>query len=152
MQKESNDSTLGVCIVPKESHGCTGLHSRAISSKTNHHLFSLQNSRLILMRVMGEHLVKVMGLMRVMCGTRVTLLSFGTREYVEKCHILQKKSLHYTHSDAVFSTTIYIPPKNLDCPIIHHVKQRQITITLVRLFGHIRGEMSKHVSVDFGQK
>ena len=46
--------------------------------KKNRHLFSLQNSRLILMRVMGEHLVKVMGLMRVMCGTRVTLLSFGT--------------------------------------------------------------------------
>ena len=24
-QKESNDSTLGLCIVPKESHGCPGL-------------------------------------------------------------------------------------------------------------------------------
>ena len=82
VQKESNDSTLGLCIVPKESHGCTGLHSRAISSKTNHHLFSLQKCRLILIRVMGDHLVKVLILIRVMCGTRVTLLSFGTREYI----------------------------------------------------------------------
>ena len=84
VRKESNDSTLGLCIVPKESHGCTGLHSRAISSKTNHHLFSLQKCRLILIRVMGDHLVKVLILIRVMCGTRVTLLSFGTREYMEK--------------------------------------------------------------------
>ena len=82
VRKESNDSTLGLCIVPKESNGCTGLHSRAISSKTNHHLFSLQKCRLILIRVMGDHLVKVLILIRVTCGTRVTLLSFGTREYL----------------------------------------------------------------------
>ena len=31
---------------------------------------------------MGEHLVKVLSLMRVMCGTRVTFFSFGTREYI----------------------------------------------------------------------
>ena len=36
---------------------------------------------MILIRVMGEHLVKVLIIMRVMCGTRVTLLSFGIREY-----------------------------------------------------------------------
>ena len=30
---------------------------------------------------MGEHMVKVMGLIRAICGTRVTFLSFGTREY-----------------------------------------------------------------------
>ena len=56
----------------------------AIFSKTNHHLFSLQKCRLILIRVMGDHLVKVLILIRVMCGTRVTLLSFGTREYYMK--------------------------------------------------------------------
>ena len=80
-RKESNDSTLGLCIVPKESHGCPGLHSKAFSSKTNHNLFSLQNCWSILIRVMGKHLVKVLCLMRVKCGTRVTLLSVGTREY-----------------------------------------------------------------------
>ena len=33
-------------------------------------------------RVMAPFNDNVLGLMRVMCGTRVTLLSFGTREYV----------------------------------------------------------------------
>ena len=32
-------------------------------------------------RVMAPFNDNVLGLMRVMCGTRVTLLSFGTREY-----------------------------------------------------------------------
>ena len=31
---------------------------------------------------MGEHLVKVLGLIRAMCGTGITLLSIGTREYI----------------------------------------------------------------------
>ena len=35
-------------------------------------------------RVMAPSNDNVLGLMRVMCGTRVTLLSFGTREYVRK--------------------------------------------------------------------
>ena len=73
---------LGLCIVPKESHGCPGLHNKSSFSKTNNHLFSLQNCRLILIRVMVEYLVKVLILMRVMCGTRVMLLCFGTREYL----------------------------------------------------------------------
>ena len=34
-------------------------------------------------RVMAPSNDNVLGLMRVMCGTRVALLSFGTREYVE---------------------------------------------------------------------
>ena len=33
-------------------------------------------------RVMAPFNDNVLGLMRVMCGTRVTLLSFGTREYL----------------------------------------------------------------------
>ena len=36
---------------------------------------------LILIGVIVTHLVRVLFLMRVMCGTRVMLLSFGTREY-----------------------------------------------------------------------
>ena len=80
--KEGHDYTLDLCSMPKESHGCTGLHSRAIPSKTNHALLSFQNCRRILIRVIGEDEVKVLFLMRVMCGTRVTLLSFGTREYL----------------------------------------------------------------------
>ena len=32
-------------------------------------------------RVMTAFTNNVLGLMKVMCGTRVTLLSFGTREY-----------------------------------------------------------------------
>ena len=38
----------------------------AISSKTNHHLFSLQNCR----RAMGYNLVKVLIFKRVICGKR----------------------------------------------------------------------------------
>ena len=30
--KESGDSTLGLCNVPKESHGCTGLQTVSFSS------------------------------------------------------------------------------------------------------------------------
>ena len=46
---KSHGSTLGLCIEPKESHGFLGLHTvLAYISKTNHHLFSLQNCRLIL--------------------------------------------------------------------------------------------------------
>ena len=33
-------------------------------------------------RVMTAFTNNVLGLMKVMCGTRVTLLSFGTREYL----------------------------------------------------------------------
>ena len=83
MRKESNDFALGVCTVPNESHGYTDLDSGAISSITNHHLFYLQNCRWILSRVMRECLVKVLFLTRVICGTRVTLLSFGTRECID---------------------------------------------------------------------
>ena len=42
---------------------------------------------------MGEHLVKV-GLMRVMCKTRVTLLSLGTRELI----VLVVTPLQHYHS------------------------------------------------------
>ena len=35
-------------------------------------------------RVMAPFNDNVLGLMRVMCGTRVTLLSFGTREYADE--------------------------------------------------------------------
>ena len=42
---------------------------------------------------MGEHLVKV-GLMRVMCRTRVTLLSLGTRELI----VLVVTPLQHYHS------------------------------------------------------
>ena len=57
---------------------------------------------------MGEHLVKVLFLIRVMCGTRVTLPSFGTsREYliilthstiVRGClkRIMLQNCFHYT--------------------------------------------------------
>ena len=60
VRKEGNDSKIGLCIVPKESLGCPGLHSRAIFSKTKHDLFPLQNGILILIRVLGEHLVKAL--------------------------------------------------------------------------------------------
>ena len=69
--------------MPNEIHGLTGTHSKAISSITKHHLFFLQNYRLILIliRVMGGYLVTVLILMRVICRMRVMLFSFGTREY-----------------------------------------------------------------------
>ena len=41
-------------------------------------------------RVMAPFNDNVLGLMRVMCGTRVTLLSFGTKEYVYNDHPLGK--------------------------------------------------------------
>ena len=72
-------------------------------SKTNHHLFSLQKCRLVLIRVMGDHLVKVLGLMRVMCGTRVTLLSFGTREYMDNIQRSSILSYRYRKYDTFSS-------------------------------------------------
>ena len=41
-------------------------------------------------RVMTAFTNNVLGLMKVMCGTRVTLLSFGTREYTLKSSFLSK--------------------------------------------------------------
>ena len=40
VQIESNDSTLGLCIGLKESHGCAGLHSRPISRDKSSPIFS----------------------------------------------------------------------------------------------------------------
>ena len=43
-------------------------------------------------RVMAPFNDNVLGLMRVMCGTRVTLLSFGTREYILGRHTIHTSS------------------------------------------------------------
>ena len=40
-------------------------------------------------RVMAPFNDNVLGLMRVMCGTRVTLLSFGTKEYACYLFVIQ---------------------------------------------------------------
>ena len=75
------DFEISYTLVPKETHvrklvgTCPGLLNKSYYSKTNNHLFTLQNSRLILIKVMVELLVKVLILMRVMCG-------IGTREYL----------------------------------------------------------------------
>ena len=66
MRKESNGITLGLCVVPEESHDC-----RVMTKESHDCSFSL-----------APFNDDVLGLMRVMCRTRVTLLSFGTKEYV----------------------------------------------------------------------
>ena len=53
---------------------------------------------------MHEHLVKVLILMRAICGTRVTLLFFGTREYTEMHFLLTRKSVYlsnFSHLDVI---------------------------------------------------
>ena len=52
---------------------------------------------LTLKKVMAPSNDNVLGLMRVMCGTRVTLLSFGTREYTicYQAGCIPFKTFHY---------------------------------------------------------
>ena len=83
---------------------------------------------------MGEHFIKVLILMRVMCRTRVTLLSFGTREYIVKykptkqwhlkSHVVFKGSkqylistLEYLIDDAhyIFTVNTYQWPRVVMC-------------------------------------
>ena len=118
-RKESNDSTLGLCIGLKESHDCTGLHRRPISRDKSSPIFSLKLQ--IDPRVMHEHLVKVLILMRAICGTRVTC-SLSAPKSIPKCISYLKEKVY------IFQT---FPILTLSCLMVMKSNVKRIFIDYV---------------------
>ena len=74
LRKESNDSILGLGIVPKESHGCTQVYT-VLAFLAKHIITYIFSTKLQIDyddKSHGEHLVKLLIIKRVICGKRHT--------------------------------------------------------------------------------